>query len=334
ARLDGEIAARKRERSELDPDSLAGGVDLGFEAQQSGKSPGKPWFSAGPIEVIAEAQSPFDHIHPQGKLGVRLGSGKPNDGLRYVFENGLRATTDKQMHFTIDFRSVDTHDKGAFRFYLGRGVVESLAVECSATSTEFAIRNGSKWEVIRQITPGTWYTMRLTIDPAAKSYSGIVGTRDDLTVFQAKQTGPNWDGVANCFICDGIGHVAGAACARDLDNIGLRETAFGAPDSGPVAPRTVKPDAQQRMATLDAEIKSLTERRQTSSTEFAYPVAYGVAEGSPTNSRVQLRGEPHRLGDEIPRRNLELLGGEFVPTGSGSGRLELANCIARHTNPL
>jgi Protein of unknown function (DUF1553)/Protein of unknown function (DUF1549)/Planctomycete cytochrome C len=335
ARIDAEIASLKRERSGLDPDSMAGGADLGFEAQQSGKPPGKPWVSAGPIEVTPEAQSPFDHIHPRGRLGIRLGSGQPTDGLRYVFEDGLRAAPDKQMHFTIDFRTVETsNEKGAFRFYLGRGVIESLAIECSATSTEFAIRSGAHWEVIRTITPGTWYTLRLTIDPAATKYSGIVGTRDDLTAFEAKQTGPNWDGVINCFICDGFGHVGGAACARELDNIGLRETAFGAPDSGPVVPRTVDPNAQARMAKLDAEIKSLTERKHTISTELPYPVAYGVAEGTPTNSRIQLRGEPHRLSDEIPRRNLELLGGEIVPAGSGSGRIELANWITRPTNPL
>ena len=335
ARIDFEIAALRRERSELDPNSVAGGADLGFEAQQPGKPPGKPWVRAGPIEVTPDAQSPFGHIHPQGKLGIRLGSGQPTDGLRYVFENGLRASPDKQMHFTIDFRTVETSkEMGAFRFYLGRGVIESLAIECSATSTEFAIRSGTNWEVIRPITPGTWYTLRLTIDPAAKKYSGIVGTRDDLTAFEDKQTGTNWDGVINCFICDGFGHVSGTACARELDNLGLRETEFGAPSSGPVAPRTVEPNSQERMAKLDAEIKSLTERKQTISTELPYPVAYGVAEGTPVNSRIQLRGEPHRLSDEVPRRNLELLGGDIVSAGSGSGRLELANWITRPTNPL
>ena len=107
AQLDKEIASKKRRRLELDPDREAGGADLGFEAQQSGKPLGKPWVSAGPIDVLAEAQSPFNHVHPQGKLGVRIGSGQPHEGLRYVFESGLRATSDKQMHFTIDFRSVE-----------------------------------------------------------------------------------------------------------------------------------------------------------------------------------------------------------------------------------
>lgn len=335
AQLDSEIAVKKRERSALDPDSMGGGTDLGFEAQQPGKPPGQPWVSAGPIEVLAEAQSPFDHIHPQGRLGVRIGSGQPNEGLRYVFENGLRAMPNTLMHFAIDFRSAEeSKEPGAFRFYLGRGVVESLAVECSATATEFAIRNGSNWEVIRQLEPGTWYTLQLSIDPTAKTYSGIVGTSAELTIFQEKRTAPNWDGVINCFICDGIGHVAGPVCARDLDNLGLRETPFGAPGSGPIAVRAIDPDAQQKIELLDADIKSLQERRQTIASEPLYPVAYGVSEGSPTNSRVQLRGEPHRLSDEIPRRNLELLGGELVPAGSGSGRLELADWITRPTNPL
>lgn len=335
ARLDREIAELKRERAELNPNVLAGGTDLGFEAQKPGKPPGKPWVSAGPIEVTTEAQSPFDQVHPKGKVGVRLGSGQPTDGLRYVFEYGLRATPGQQMHFTVDFRPVASpQQKGAFRFYLGRGVVQSLAVECSATSTEFAIRNGTKWETIRNLTPGTWYTLRLTIDPATKKYSGIVGTLDDLTVFEDKGTGASWDGIADCFICDGFGHVEGAACARDIDNIGLQSVAFGEPGTGPVAPRIVDAAAKERLAKIDAQIKELTAQRKSIAATPAYPVAYGVGEGTPVNARLQQRGEPHRLGDEIPRRNLEVLGSDLVAKGNGSGRIDLANWITRPSNPL
>lgn len=335
ASLDIEIAALNREKSTLDPNLLAGGTDLDFEAQQSGKPLGKPWVSEGPIEVTTEAQSPFGHVHPKGKVGVRIGSGKPTDGLRYVFKNGLRATKNKQMHFTVDFRPVaSSQQKGAFRFYLGRGVVQSLAVECSATSSEFAIRSGSKWEIVRKLTPGTWYTLRLTIDPATKTCSGTVGTLDDMTEFHDKATGPNWDGVADCFICDGFGHVQGGACARDIDNLGLLETAFAVPGTGPVVPRKANKVTRQRLVKLDADIKTLTARRQSVFTGPVYPVAYGVAEGMPVDARLQIRGEPHRLGEEIPRRNLELLGGDVVADGAGSGRLELANWITRPTNPL
>lgn len=335
AHLDREIAGLKRERTKLNPNLLAGGADLGFETQKPGKPPVKPWVSAGPIDVTTQAQSPFDHVHPKGKVGVRLGSGQPTDGLRYVFENGLKATPGSQMHFTVDFRTVAASEqKGAFRFYLGRGVIQSLAVQCSATSTEFAIRNGTKWETIRKLTPGTWYTLQLTIDPDTKMYSGFVGTADDLTVFNNKSTGANWDGVADCFICDGFGFVEGAACARDIDNVGLQSVAFNAPGTGPISPRIMETASTDRLTKIDREIKNLTAKRKTAAMGISYPLAYGVTEGSPVNARLQVRGEPDRLGDEVPRRNLEVLGGDLVAEGTGSGRLDLANWITRPTNPL
>ena len=335
AALDGKLAAIQRRRQEFDPNLRAGGTDLGFEAQKSGERPAAPWFCAGPIEITPEAQSPFDHVHPQGKLGVRIGSGQPTDGLRYVFKDGLRATPGRKMHFTVDFRSVTSNEKGAFRFYLGRGVVQSLAIQCSATATEFAIINGGKWETIRKITPGTWYTLRMTIDPEKKTYSGIVGTPDDLTQFSEKAVGPGWDGVADCFICDAFGHVSGPACSRDLDNIGLQEAPFNTPGSTVIQPRSETAEVQVQLAAITKEIEALNKQRQERAAEPACEVAYGVSEAEPVNARIQLRGEPHRTSDEVPRRFLELLGGESVPqTSTGSGRLELADWITRPSNPL
>ncbi|HAB14245.1 MAG TPA: hypothetical protein DCE47_21385 [Planctomycetaceae bacterium] len=336
ARLDTRLSSLKRRRVKLDSDWLAGGVDLGFESQKSGTRPGTPWVCAGPIEITNEAQSPFHHVHPQGSLGVRIGSGKPTDGLRYVFKDGLKAIPGQLMHFTVDFRSVaGSSEKGAFRFYLGRGVVQSLAVECSATATRFAIRNGRKWETIRRIIPGTWYTLRLTIDPAKKTYSGVVGTRDDLVTFQDKSVGRGWDGVANCFICDATGHVNGPACSRDLDNIGLQDEPFAAPGSQTVMLKTKVPGAAKQKIAIAKEIESLTGQRQARAAQSAYEVAYGVSEATPVNARIQLRGDPHRLGKETPRRFLEVLGGDQLPANAtGSGRLELAGWITRRTNPL
>lgn len=333
AQLDREISALELNRKMLDPKWFAGGIDLDLEAQAIGKPPGDPWFHAGPIEILAEAQSPFAHVHGSGTRGVRVGSGQSHDGLRYVFPEKLRATPDRSMHFTIDFRTVaEATQKGAYRFYLGRGVVESLAIECSVTPTEFAIRSGSDWEVIRRVEPGTWYTLRLTIDPAKKTYAGIIATASDSTAFEGKKLGAQWDGVIDCFICDGIGHVAGAAAARDLDNLGLQVAPFGKP--GDVAPDRKVASSAVNPEQLDAQIKSLTERRTALASQPVYDVAYGVSEAAPVNVRIQQRGEPERLGDEVPRRFLEVLGGETVPANAGSGRKELADWLTRPTNPL
>jgi len=336
ARLDADLAGWKRERAKLDGSFFAGGIDLAFEGQTLDKPPAAPWLSAGPNAVAAAAQSPFAHTHPPGTRGVRVGSGAPNEGVRYVFENGLRAAEGEQLHFTIDFRTVAPTDKtGAYRFYLGRGVIESLAVECSVTASEFAVRNGDTWEVIRQLAPGTWQTLRLTLDPAAKTYSGIVGAADDVTVFHNKGLGPAWDGVVDTFICDAIGHVVGAAPARDLDNLGLQELPFGDPGSGPVEPQVVRPEAQERLTRLDADLAAATRQREAEATREVYEVAYGVSEGTPVNARIQRRGEPDKPGEEIPRRFISVLGGDPVPADApGSGRLQLANWLTRSASPL
>ena len=335
AKLDAKLATLNQHRQKLDPMWRVGGTDLDFEAQQAGKPPSDPWVSSGPIEITAEAQSPFVHVHPTGKLGIRIGSGQPTDGLRYVFKNGLFSEPGRKMHFTVDFRSATSTEKGAYRFYLGRGVVQSLALQCSATATEFAVSNGDRWQTIRKLVPGTWYTVQITIDPTKKTFSGIVGTAEDLTEFSDMAVGPSWDGVADCFICDGFGHVAGPACSRDLDNIGLTEQPFNAPGSTQVQPRPLASEDKEQLAELTRQIDAVTKQRQERSAKPAYEVAYGVSEAEPVNAHIQLRGEPYRKSDVVPRRFLEVLGGDLVPpTSSGSGRLELAKWITRPSNPL
>jgi mono/diheme cytochrome c family protein len=55
----------------------------------------------------------------------------------------------------------------------------------------------------------------------------------------------------------------------------------------------------------------------------------------PTNSRVFIRGNPNRPGDEVPRQFLAILAGDKrEPFTRGSGRLELARAIASRDNPL
>lgn len=66
------------------------------------------------------------------------------------------------------------------------------------------------------------------------------------------------------------------------------------------------------------------------------PAAYAVQEGKPQNARIQIKGEPDRLGAEVPRKFLEILGGAALPEESqtGSGRLQLAWWVADEQNPL
>ena len=336
AAIDRQLSQLREERNRKGVNWQAGGLDLGMEGQTIGQPLSEPWVCAGPIEVVATAQSPFAHVHPPGTRGVRMGSGVKTDGIRYVFKEGLKASSEKKMHFNIDFRTAAGADqKGAYRFYLGQGVVASLAIECSITPEEFVIRNGARWEVLRKLETGKWYTLQITIDPAKKTYSGVVGALGDLTAFTGKHVAPNWNGVADCFICDATGHVAGPASERDIDNLGLQGAPFPPPGSKTLSPRIETPADRVRVAEIKSALESLAERRKALSANPAYQVAYGVSEGTPVNAKIQLRGDPAKPGNEVPRRFLEVLGGDAVGVDStGSGRLQLAAWLTRDSNPL
>jgi hypothetical protein len=63
--------------------------------------------------------------------------------------------------------------------------------------------------------------------------------------------------------------------------------------------------------------------------------AYAVTDDQPVNARVQKRGEPWNVGEEVPRGFLKILGGQKLPVGGqGSGRLELAEWLTDTASPL
>src|SRR5579883_143033 len=56
---------------------------------------------------------------------------------------------------------------------------------------------------------------------------------------------------------------------------------------------------------------------------------YAVSEGTPADAKIQIKGEPKKTGDVVPRGFLTVLGGERLPAEEkGSGRRELAEWIA------
>ena len=108
----------------------------------------------------------------------------------------------------------------------------------------------------------------------------------------------------------------------------------------------LKQTYDEKLAQLNAEVKRLEEakdpaaggvkqQRDALANGSPYPLAFGVIEGTPANARIQIRGEPARLGEEVPRRFLEILGGDPLPADMpGSGRLQLADWVTRPSNPL
>ena len=85
------------------------------------------------------------------------------------------------------------------------------------------------------------------------------------------------------------------------------------------------PEYGPALAQLGASFKPLAEPEPMP----VIPVAYAVVDAKAQNARFQQRGDPEKLGDEVPRRWLSILGGEQVPANTGSGRKELGDWIAK-----
>ncbi len=95
-----------------------------------------------------------------------------------------------------------------------------------------------------------------------------------------------------------------------------------------------RPALRRLQQTADALRKIQLQREELVAQAPVREVAYAVTEGTSANARVQLRGDPEQLGDEVPRRWLELFGGARVPADGGSGRLALAAWLTDPHNPL
>jgi mono/diheme cytochrome c family protein len=108
-------------------------------------------------------------------------------------------------------------------------------------------------------------------------------------------------------------------------------------------------ETSAEIAGLKKQIEDLTKKITAAKKErdtFAkkpvpYETAYAMAEGKTVgrkkvgNACVQIKGDPERLGKEVPRRFPTVLGGRTLSADAGgSGRLDLARWLTDPANPL
>lgn len=101
----------------------------------------------------------------------------------------------------------------------------------------------------------------------------------------------------------------------------IRELRFGK--------RRLEPNSRAEIQRLEAESLAHETRMPD------LPRAYAVREGTGANAKIQIKGDPKKLGDEVPRGFLTILGGQKLPEDEkGSGRRQLAEWITGPANPL
>jgi hypothetical protein len=323
------------------------GIGGDFELQTDGTPPAFPW-NPGPnsvVQVAGRSQSPFRNRFTAGARGVFMPNRGEYDGFGLTLPTAYRlsenpADSTELLHAAFDFRCADitAGGDGSWRFYLGHGPGNSAAIELFFNGRTFFRRSGDTREAVCDINPGDWYQVQITLNLKSRTFTGSIHSDSSSQDFSG-DVAAGWDGVVDYSFIDSYGHLPGVRPAIDVDNydVSIRPLApFDAPaiDELVTDPNSKFARAQVIHRQL-AELRKSPEQYRALLEAGPFPMAYAMAEGTPHDVAVQLRGEPSQPGERVARGFVRVLGGQKLdPEVSGSGRLQLAEWLTSPGNPL
>jgi hypothetical protein len=319
------------------------GIDGDLELQTAGTPPASPW-NPGPnsaVKLAANSQSPYRNLYGPGSLGMHMPNRGEYDGFGLTLP-AVKPAADNKLYVSFDFRCAnqDAGGNGSWRYYIGHGPGNSAAVELFFNGSEFFRRSGDSRDAVAKIAIGQWYQVRLVLDLPAKTYSGSLTSPAGKTEFTGSLAS-GWDGTIDYSFIDSYGHLGGVRPALDADNFSVGDTALPPLDAPPVPAtggedrRTTVAKLRQQLASLQAAADQHAAELQALVATGPVPLAYGMAEGTPHAARIQQRGEPDQLAEEVPRGFIKILGQSTLPPATaGSGRLELSQWLTRPDQPL
>ena len=320
--------------------------DFELQAAAAGGSNGvlvQPWLYQGTIAVTSEAQSPYTNLYSRGKVGVNVPSGAGPYRITQAIYPQRRPSICKLLHVNLDFRvgAPSAGTNGQHRVWIG-AQPNSPAVELLISEHAVALCSHETIEGLCTLKRNQWYNLQLVLDLQAQTISGSVGTADQATAFSGKRFSSAWPGQIDLVVLDAVSRTATdrrtkiVLPAIEFDNFGIQDrpipavsTAARGADSS--AANRTDPDK----AALEVDSVAAGEQLNTLLANGPFAMTYGMAEGTPHDVRVQIRGEPDQPGALVARGLIKALGGG--PLGAdvnGSGRLELAQWLIRRENPL
>lgn len=313
-----------------------------FESQSKNTPPSAPW-NAGPnsvVKVSDQSQSPFRNIYAGGKLGIHMPNRGEYDGFGVALSH-VKFDESGKLHVGFDFRCADDSKGGggSWRYYLGHGAGNSAAVELFFNNREFFKRSGNDRVAVAPLKVGDWYQVRYVLDTKARTYSGTLQSAKSNVAFEGN-VAAGWDGQIDHSFIDSYGHLPGVRPALDADNFVLRDKSLPTLEAPAVIADTS--EKQARIASIRKQLDELRTKAEEDRKELArlvangpFDMAYAMAEGTPHQVRMQLRGEPDRPGEPVQRGTIKILGGGALPDNTpGSGRLELAQWLTKPDHPL
>ena len=332
-----DVAAMKTKLTEI------AGRDGEFEFQTAGTPPSAPW-GPGPNSVVKiqpESQSPFHNIYPAGTLGIHMPNRPEYDGFGMDMAASKPAETE-QLHATFDFRcaNADRGGDGSWRYYLGHGPGNSAAIELYFNGREFFRRSGDARDAVAPLKIGEWYQVQVTLDRPKRTYHGTLSSVGSRVEFSGEVT-TGWDGTIDYTFIDSYGHLGGVRPALDADNFTLSDQPLPALDAAAKSPDPVLASRREEGRKLKTQIDAQRDQIENAKRDLTkllvdgpFPMAYAVAEGTPHDVAIHVRGEPIHPGEITPRGFVSVLAGDAPLVTHGSGRLELAQWLTRPDHPL
>ncbi|WP_166821682.1 DUF1553 domain-containing protein [Thalassoroseus pseudoceratinae] len=293
-----------------------------------------PWRADKDVKIVSDASSPFTNVFPKGNQSVELPNSAGNIGFRRPIPTQNRESTETTF-INLDFRNVSAQSggDGYYRICLDHVQNYSPSVELFINSDGIFARDDAKMNKIASLKLGEWYNLQFRVDWQKKTFSGVVSSESGTWSFADLPFNPRWDGVANSIVIDAaFTDATKVKPQRQVDNLAVQSTAFPAAHENANHPIKSVPEEVQRLRKEYAEIEG---RKATLDKETLYPTAYAVREGTPSDTRMQMRGEPDRLGEEVPRGFLTVFGGEQLAEDcQESGRRQLSQWLTSPDNPL
>ena len=229
ADLSRELAALKRPvpaavlRSLLDPDG-----DFELQAPAAGGSygvPVSPWLYSGVVSVTGEAQSPFQHVYPQGRHGLTVPSGAEPwrvwQGLKTAGEG--RAS---KLWFSVDFRVRDgvSAEQGGHRIRL-ESSVSGQGVDVLLSQGRVLLQSGEKSSQAGEYRVGEWLTLQLEFDLQADQVVCRLGNEQGMLQSEDRWTGQGCAPDLLILCADSERSIARPGL--DIDNVVLQSVPLG-----------------------------------------------------------------------------------------------------------
>ncbi|MGF1579604.1 MAG: PSD1 and planctomycete cytochrome C domain-containing protein [Gemmataceae bacterium] len=99
--------------------------------------------------------------------------------------------------------------------------------------------------------------------------------------------------------------------------------------------KAITPNLLEDLTNIEPLMTNLLKKKQQAEAKIPNPLrVLAMRDGTPINENVYIRGNHKNLGEEVPRRYLEVFVGNEAMGNEGSGRLALADKLLSPTNTL